>query len=148
MLNSMNFHFYFPIKWNFSEIVVSQFQNLIELNVKRIVQPFSSPYLEWCCASLLLRCGAAQRWRWGRSTLTDGDVGDDRPHPTQTGTMGMDIPSVFFFLEVVLFFSSLSVGWCSHSDGWCCVTLRLSGGAGPPTSLPLLCLSEQFLILF
>ena len=57
MLDSINFHYYLPIKWNFSEIIVSQFQNLIELNVKRIVQPFSSPNLDWCCSSSHPRVG-------------------------------------------------------------------------------------------
>ena len=86
MLNSIRFHIYLPIKWNFSEIIVSQFQNLIELNVHE-----NSPIPIWsgalpltpcgCCCfpHLFLRCGAAVR-----SSPSNGDDGDDRHWPTAT----------------------------------------------------------------
>ena len=163
MLNSIRFHVCIPIKWNFSEIIVSQFENLIELNVKRLVQPFFSPYLEWCCSSShlpvwvvlfssLLRCGAAER-----SSPSNGDDGDDRHWPTATLVTIVPIrhrgdgdvyPS--FFFEVVLFFTS---------SCWVVLAFWQGGVASPsayrvvlllppPSHLPPLCLSKQFLILF
>ncbi len=148
MLNSIRFHIYFPKKWNFSEMWVN-FKIWFNWMWRELCS--RSPLPIWSGAALLpTPCG----WCCFPPSSFGVVLRNDRPRPTVTmGTIDTDrrrrwwrsSPSdtdrhdgdgyPIFFLRLCCFSPLFLLGGARILTGWCCVTLRLSGGAAPPTSL-------------